>query len=219
MDTKNKDLKVVGIIINVKDSKEYDKILTILTNNLGKIQVYSFGSKRKNSKNISKTDLFIFGEFEIKQNKNHYNLSFVKLIDDFREISKNYINLCYASYFLELLNYFSLENLESDNYLNLIYYALKALIKNNIDKELIRRIFELKCLQYEGIYIDENMLPSNASNTLKYTWNYILDNESKKLFSFKLTEKYLNELSYYLDIEFKNKVLYNFKSLKQLNSI
>lgn len=219
MDTKNKDLKVFGIIINVKDSKEYDKILTILTKNLGKIQVYSFGSKRKNSKNISKTDLFIFGEFEIKQNKNNYNLSFVKLIDDFREISKNYINLCYASYFLELLNYFSLENLESDNYLNLIYYALKALIKNNIEKELIRRIFELKCLQYEGIYIDENMLPSNASNTLKYTWNYILDNEAKKLFSFKLTDKYLNELSYYLDIEFKNKVLYNFKSLKQLNSI
>ena len=219
MDTKNKDLKVVGIIINVKDSKEYDKILTILTKNLGKIQVYSFGSKRKNSKNISKTDLFIFGEFEIKQNKNNYNLSFVKLIDDFREISKNYINLCYASYFLELLNYFSLENLESDNYLNLIYYALKALIKNNIEKELIRRIFELKCFQYEGIYIDETMLPSNTSNTLKYTWNYILDNEAKKLFSFKLTEKYLNELSYYLDIEFKNKVLYNFKSLKQLNSI
>ena len=83
MDTKHKDIKVNGIIINVKDSKDYDKILTILTKELGKITVYSFGSRRKNSKNLSITDLFIMAEFEIKLVKSNYNLSFVNVKEDF----------------------------------------------------------------------------------------------------------------------------------------
>ena len=219
MDTKHKDIKVNGIIINVKDSKDYDKILTILTKELGKITVYSFGSRRKNSKNLSKTDLFIMAEFEIKLVKSNYNLSFVNVKEDFHILSNNYIDLCYASYFMELLSFFSFENMEYNNHLTLAYYSLKALMKNVIDKDLIRRIFELKCLQYEGIYIESNMLPANSSETLKYTWDYVLNNEGKDLFSFNLDNKYLRELDHIIDVEFHNKVVYNSKSLKLINSI
>lgn len=219
MDTKNKDIKVNGIIISVKKSKDYDKLLTILTKELGKINVYSFGSRRKNSKNLSKTDLFIMAEFELKLVKSNYNLSFVNVKEDFHVLSNNYIDLCYASYFMELLSFFSFENIEYENHLTLIYFSLKALIKDKIDKDLIRRIFELKCLQYEGIYIESFMLPLNSSDTLRYTWDYILDNEGKELFSFNLDEKYLKELDYYIDIEFHNKVDYNSKSLKLIKNI
>lgn len=219
MDTKNKDLKVNGIIINVKDIGEYDKILTLLTKELGKITVYSFGSRRKNSKNLASTDLFIMAEFELKVVKNKYNLSFVNVKEDFHDLSKSYENLCYASYFVELLSFFSFENIEYENHLTLVYCSLKALLNNKVDKDLIRRIFELKCLQYEGIYIESSMLPENSTKTLKHTWDHILNHEGKDLFSFKLDEKYLRELDYNVDIEFRNKVVYNSKSLKLINSI
>lgn len=219
MDTKNKYLKVNGIIINVKDSKEYDKILTLLTKELGKINVYSFGSRRKNSKNISKTDLFIIGEFELKLVKDNYQLNYVSVKEDFRSLTTDYINLCYGSYFMELLYYFSFENIEYENHLTLIYYSLKALINNKIKKDLIRRVFELKCLHYEGIYIESNLLPENTSDTVRYAWDYILNNEGKELFNFDLDDKYLLELDNILNIEFLNKVLYNGKSLKLINSI
>ena len=219
MDTKNKDLKVNGIIINVKEAGEYDKLLTLLTKELGKISVYSFGSRRKNSKNLAKTDLFIMAEFELKVVKGKYNLSFVNVKEDFHDLSKNYIDICYASYFMELLSFFSFENIEYENHLTLAYCSLKALLNNKVDKDLIRRIFELKCLQYEGVYIESNMLPTNSTDTIKYTWDFILNHEGKELFTFKLDEKYLRELDYNIDIEFNNKVDYNSKSLKLLKSI
>ena len=98
--------------------------------------------------------------------------------------------------------------------MTLAYCSLKALINNVINKDLIRRIFELKCLQYEGIFIEGNSLPANSSDTLRYTWDFILNHEGKELFTFKLDDKYLQELDYYIDIEFHNKVDYNSKSLK-----
>ena len=219
MDTKNKDIKVNGIIINTKDTGEYDKLLTLLTKELGKINVYSFGSRRENSKNLAKTDIFTMALFELKEAKGKYNLSFVNVKEDFHDLSKSYIDMCYASYFMEMLSFFSFENMEYESHLTLAYYSLKALIKNVLEKDLIRRIFELKCLQYEGIYIESNLLPKNSSETLKYTWDYILNHEGKDLFKFKLDNKYLKELDYNIDIEFNNKVVYNSKSLKLINNI
>ena len=48
MDTKNKLIKVKGVIIKEVNYNEYDKLLTLLSKELGKIQVYAFGVRRKN---------------------------------------------------------------------------------------------------------------------------------------------------------------------------
>ena len=57
MDTKNKEIKLKAIVIEEKDYNEYDKLLTLLTSEMGKIKVYAFNVRREKSKNISKTNL------------------------------------------------------------------------------------------------------------------------------------------------------------------
>ena len=50
MNTKNNLEKLNGVIIGESDYKEYDKLLTVLTKEKGKINVYAFNVRRQNSK-------------------------------------------------------------------------------------------------------------------------------------------------------------------------
>ena len=54
------------------------------------------------------------------------------------------------------MNYFSYENVESGNNLKLIYYALKPLQKNFMDKQLVRAVFEFICLYNEGLHTESD---------------------------------------------------------------
>lgn len=214
MDTKYNIIKTYGIILNEHDIKDYDKSLTILTKDLGKITVFSFGSRRQKSKNISKTIIFVFGVFELKLVKNNYVLENIDVKNYFEELKNDINDFSYASYFLEVLNYITFENIEYENHLNLIYYSLLALLNNKIDKNLILNIFRLKCLQYEGIYVESDTLNDNINQTIKYTWDFVLNNNDSKLFKFSLRDDLLIKFNELVENEFNNKINHKFKSLK-----
>ena len=215
MDTKNKNIKVTGIIIKEEDYKEYDKLLTILTKEYGKIKAYAFGIRRHNSKSIGKARLFTFANFDLKVIKDSYQLDNISLIESFEELSNDYNNYCYASYFLELADYFEYENVESDKMIDLIYWTFKALILNKVPNNLIRRIYELKILKYQGIYKDSINLSTN-NETLIYTWDFIIKTEPSKLYSFKLKDNIYKLFDDEMKIEMRNNVSKKMKTLEFL---
>ncbi len=213
MDTKNKTIIVNGIIIKVELIKEFDKKLTLVTSELGKINVISFGSNRQNSKNISKTNIFVVGEFELKIIKGIYNLNSVKVKKYFTDLSKNVDNFIYGNYFLELLNYFSFENNPDFKILDLMINSLDSLIKDKMNKTLIRRVFELRLLAIQGIAKTADLLPQTTTETVKYAWNYVLNSDINKLFNFNLDDIYLKEFEFLVKKELDINVDYKFNSL------
>lgn len=219
MDTKNKIIKVDGIIIKVELVKEYDKILTVLTDDYGKINVYSFNSRRQKSSNISKTRLFCHSEFELKVINNKYNLVQSKLIESFDELSIDPVNVIYGSYFLELLDTITFENIDAYEHIKNLSTALKALIKNKMDKNLIRRVFELKSLCIEGLYIGSDKLPDTTNDTIRYTWDYVINNDIDGIYNFNLKDEYNVQFDKLVDMEIKNKIDKNFYSLKMLQKL
>ena len=164
MNTKNNLEKLNGVIIGESDYKEYDKLLTILTKEKGKISVYAFNVRRQKSKNIGKTRIFSFGEFEVRKNNDKYQLENIVLKNSFLELTNDYNITCYAYYFVELVDYFSYENIESEDIYLLLYYTFKALIDNKMPTKLVRRVFELKMLKYQGEYKESDSLTSNNSS-------------------------------------------------------
>ena len=139
------------------------------------------------------------------------------LKDSFDNITSDYNNTCYASYFIELADYFGFENLESEKICDLIYYSFKALVRGIVNANLIRRIFELKMLEFQGEYKDCDSLTVN-NKTLKYTWNFILNSLSKDLYTFKLSDEILKLFDYEMSIEMRDKVGRKFKSLEGIDS-
>lgn len=213
----NNIIKLNGIIIKETDYKEFDKLLTILTKEKGKINAYAFNIRKSNSKSIGKARLFTLGTFELIESKDGYSLQNVILKEDFDDLAKDYENLCYASYFIELADYFSFENIDSSDIIDLLYFAIKALIKGVVDKKLIRRVYELKMLKYQGEYKDSDSL-LDKDKTLKYTWDFVITSLPQKLFTFKLSDDIYRKFESEVDIEMRDKVNKKFKSLSMIDS-
>ena len=213
----NNIIKLNGIIIKETDYKEFDKLLTILTKEKGKINAYAFNIRKSNSKSIGKARLFTLGTFELIESKDGYSLQNVILKEDFDDLAKDYENLCYASYFIELADYFSYENIDSSDVIDLLYFAIKALIKGVVDKKLIRRVYELKMLKYQGEYKDSDSL-LDKNETLKFTWDFVITSLPQKLFTFRLSDDIFKKFESEVDIEMRDKVNRKFKSLSMINS-
>lgn len=213
----NNIIKLNGIIVKETDYKEFDKLLTILTKEKGKINAYAFNIRKSNSKSIGKARLFTLGTYELIESKDGYSLQNVILKEDFDDLAKDYENLCYASYFIELADYFSFENIDSSDIIDLLYFAIKALIKGVVDKKLIRRVYELKMLKYQGEYKDSDSL-LDKDKTLKYTWDFVITSLPQKLFTFKLSDDIYRKFESEVDIEMRDKVNKKFKSLSMIDS-
>ena len=207
--------KVKAVVILDKNYREYDKLFTLFTKDYGKIRAYAFNVRREHSKKIGLLRLFSFCEVDLKTRGDSYNLNDAKIIESFDDLSSDYENMCYASYFVELVDYFSFENIESEEVFKLLYYTFKALTAGIIERDLIKSVFELKMLRYEGEYIESTELKTD-NDTLKYTWDYVLKTEPKELYKFKLTSEVYKLFRDEVSFEFKKRVNKKFKSLEKL---
>lgn len=214
MDNNNEN-RVKALVIADSNYKEYDKLFTLFTKELGKIRAYAFGIRREHSKKIGLLRLFSFLDIELRGESDKYSIKDVNVIESFDALSSNYEKMCYASYFVEIVDYLSFENIESSDILNLLYFTFKALVEDKIDNKLIKSIFELKMIKYQGEYIESDMLDTD-NETLKYTWDYVINAKASKLYSFKLEENIFNQFKKAVDREFKTKVNRKFKSLDKL---
>lgn len=143
-----------GMVIASIQVGEYDKRITLLTKELGKIHVFVRGAKRPNSRFAAVTDPFVFGSFGLYQGKSAYTLAHAKIKSYFEEVRKDLDAVYYGSYFLEIADYFGRENLEASAQLNLLYLTMNALTKDRFDKRLVRSIYELRTLMINGLQPD-----------------------------------------------------------------
>lgn len=212
----DKIVKVTAVIIREEMYKEYDKLFTLFTKELGKIRAYAFGVRREHSKKIGMLRLFSFCEIELESSSDLYTIKDVHILDSLDDLSGDYDAMCYASYFAELVDYCSFENMESEDIFKLLYYTYKALIKNVIDKKLIKSIFELKLLKYQGEYIESSALKED-NESLRYTWDYCINSDIKDLYKFNLTDDLYKLFKDAVDSEFRLRINKKFKSLDKIS--
>lgn len=214
MDTKSKKIIVEGFIIKEEPNKEYDKLLTILTREYGKIKVYAYGVKREHSKNLNSTSLYTYGQYELAINGDYYTLVSSKIIRHYEDIAKDYDKICMASYFLEILYNTTYENIESDDKIDLLHFALTALIKGVMDIKLIKSTFDLKLLLCEGLVSNEN-IDEKDSELVKYTYNFVLNTPFEKVFAYNIEGKEKVDFMHKVDNLIKNNLNFESKVLKK----
>lgn len=206
------DEKIVAVVVNSVDYKEFDKLYTLFTREHGKIQAYGFGVKKINSRKKGILQLFSFCNVYLKRNQDMYTVIDATIIQSFEELSSDYDTMRYASYFMEVVDYVGYENIDSRDIFELLYFTLIALRNGIIEKRLIKVIFDLKILKYQGEYLEAEML-QNSSETLKYTWNYVLSQKPNKLYTFSLKDEVFRQFEKNVNYEFKQKINKKFRSL------
>ncbi len=210
------NIEVLGMIIKSMNIGEYDKRLTILTKDRGKIAVFARGARRPNSAFLGSSRLFCFGTFTLYEGRDAYNLQAASISKYFDEVSSDMENACYGAYFLELADYYGKEHLREPELLKLLYAALLALPKESIPSKLVRRIFELRAMVIGGEYEAE---PAGIGASCLYAWDFIIRTPIEKLFRFTLQEEVFTELAWYIDKNIKKYIDKKMNSLEILELI
>ena len=142
---------VTGMVLNTMPMGEFDKRISILTKELGKVSVFVRGAKSPKSTLGAASDPFVMGEFFVAEGRGgSYSLYRANIKDYFSSIREDYDMVCYGSYFLEVADYYGRGMVDGKDTLNLLYVTLKAMERKNIPLPLVRCIYELKTLCING---------------------------------------------------------------------
>lgn len=247
--TFDNNMTVTGMVISAMPVGEFDMRITLLTKERGKISAFAKGARRPKSTLMAGSRPFSFGKFEVYQGRTSNTISSIDISNYFMEITQDIEATYYGFYFLELADYYTRENLDSKNILKLLYQTLRALLNEHIPNRLIRAIYELKMLVYNGEYPEifqcvncgnqkENrhfsvekggILCRTCANMVRdskridistiYTMQYIITSEIEKLYTFNVSEKVQYELERILKRYLTAYVDKSFKSLEILDML
>ena len=202
-----------GMIIKSAPLREYDKRLILLTGEAGKITAFIRGARKQGSKFMGTTEPFCFGEFKLIPGKDAYTLVDTNISRHFEELREDYDAMVLASYFLEIADYYTRENMEAYKELNLIYASILAIISGRFDRRLIKCIYEIRSQVIAGEFPG---IPDGRpfSETAVYTVDRIMQSDLQNLYSFSVSEEVVTELEYICEKTLNKVIDRKFNSVK-----
>lgn len=209
---------LTGIILKQSPVGEYDRRVSLLTKERGKITAFARGARRPGNKLAAATDSFAFGHFKVYEGKSAYTLTEADVHNYFEDLRIDYVGACYGMYFAEVADYYAHENNDEREMLKLLYQSLRALCSPVLSRPLVRCVFECRCLVVNGEFPGPPDDRPLGSSTL-YVLQYIASSPLDRLFSFAVSESVLEELRQVSTEYMRKYVGHAFKSLEVLQTL
>lgn len=210
-------IQVTGVVVSSMNVGEYDRRVVLLTKERGRITAFARGARRQTSQLLAATNAFVFASFELYEGRNAYTLVRANVKHHFMEMAMELPGVYYGFYFMELADYFGTENIDESNMVNLLFVTFKAILKHKIDLKLIRTIFELKTLVYNGLFAVD--VTECYDETALYALQFITEASVERLYSFTLTESAQKEFTRIVQKYLIRSVDRDLKSLDILETI
>ena len=141
---------IKGLIIREQTIGESDRLVTLLTDELGLVKAFVRRAKVYKNRNLSATSLFVYGEFTLYKGKDAYVIDNATPIEVFFDLRSDIEKLSLAQYFAQLTYYLGAEEQPSQDMLRLILNALHLLCKSSKDHKLIKSAVEMRMLCLGG---------------------------------------------------------------------
>jgi len=220
-----KTVKTKGIIIAEKIMSDFDKMLTILTPNMGKIECVAKGARRPKSLLMAGTQFLCFGDYLLYKGSENYSMNSCETIELFYNIRTDLDKLKYAVYITKIVNDVTTENQNNYKILQLYLNTLYVIANTDKDLELVTSIFRMRLLSIIGyrpeikeckickgqekltkFSIKDNGFKCEEcgkqdtgaiemNETTKDAIRYIILSDAKKIYSFQIPEESIKELN------------------------
>jgi len=139
-----------GLVLREVSYKEADKILTILTEDLGKITVSARGVRRKMGKSTAVSQLLAFSELTLYQRQGRWSLREGRVLELFDDLRRDIRLFALGSYFAELLEAVSDMDYRDPSLLSFALTGLSVLSRGERPPELVKAAFELRLMCLAG---------------------------------------------------------------------
>ena len=211
-------ISVTGIILKQTPVGEYDRHISLLTKERGKISAFARGARKPSNRLAAATNPFAFGVFKLYEGKDSYTVAEADIKNYFEELRTDYIGACYGMYFAEIADFYTRENNDEREMMKLLYQTLRALCAPALPNPLIRCIYECRTIavngEFPGVPTDRKLEESTA-----YALQYIASSSIEKLYTFNVTDTVLKELQQIAAQYMKRFVGREFKSLEVLQTL
>ena len=137
-------LTIQGLVLRVVNYNDTDALLTVLSGNYGKLTVKARGLRRKNSPLVAPCQLLSFGEFTLFEYRGMYTINEAHSIELFTALRKDLGKLTLGTYFAQVAEVLSQEDMPNPELLSLVLNCLYGLSKMNEPEDKIKSVFELR---------------------------------------------------------------------------
>lgn len=139
-----------GIVLRETETKEADKILTVLTPDQGKISVIARGARRKSCRFAACAQLLAWSELTLYHRGNWYYLNEGTTLCLFDGLRRDLEKLALGAYFAELTEAVTQEEVAAPEIVSLLLNGLYALENLSRPPALIKAAFELRLMCLAG---------------------------------------------------------------------
>lgn len=181
-------LSTLALVINKKNSKESDLVITLLTPKIGKIIALAKGAKSIKSSRLGNLQLGNTIKVQLYQKNNFFWISETQNVTSFLQTNKNLAQLNLLFYFLEIVNQFIAENQQIERIFDISQNIITAINKNYIHQYIENEINFLEALGFGvPLEIKENFVKKDYKSSqqlIKRFFESIIEKplESNKLF-------------------------------------
>ena len=159
------ELSTRGLVIREVTYKEADKILTILTEDAGKLTVSAHGARRKQSKYTAASQLLAFSELDLYRRNGRWSLREGRALELFDGLRHDIYLLSIGAYFAELLEAASDEDYADPALLRLGLIGLHILGNTKRNAAVIKAAFEFRLMCQAGYAPETGACPMCALPT------------------------------------------------------
>ena len=137
-------LNIKGLVLRVSNYNDHDAMLTILTGTHGKLSVKARGLRRKYSPLTAPCQLLAYSEFTLFEYKGLYTINEARSVELFHTLQRDLQKLSLGTYFAQVSEVLSQEDLPNPELLSLVLNCLFALSKLEIPEEKVKAVFDLR---------------------------------------------------------------------------
>lgn len=143
-------LTTKALVLRLTDYNDRDTLLSVLTEEYGKLTIKARGLRRKNSPLIAPCQLLAYSEFTLFEYRGQYTVNEAHAIELFQGLRRDLEKLSLGTYFAQAAEVLSQEDLPNPELQSLVLNCLFALDKLEKPNTMVKSVFELRAASISG---------------------------------------------------------------------
>lgn len=143
-----------GVVLSARSLEEFDRVVVLLTEELGVVSAYVKGARRQKGTMASATEQLAYADFQLFRSRERTYVDRAEAENIFFGIRQDMDRLALASYFCQLCRELIPEGETQPGYLHLMVNTLTLLDRGKLPLSQLKAVFELRLLTMAGYMPD-----------------------------------------------------------------